>query len=242
MASNQTVFAFQLVARPVLGKPAGIKSKAIRTPGWRFQEVVALNPGRHPLWRRALEVGEGHMRLIAARLRLQPHLARRGLAAGGQARERFAGRRQGVHGRHLRPLAETAYPLQLHLEGRGGNGGEGAVEVGRHGLLNIAEEAQGDVEVVGGAPARPRQALLAASKGFADLIGNRQGGEETDHGMAMNFDVSESNTVISPAQAAAQLPNVFPETLRRLAACASGRFARRRRLGPTIALRSRPCR
>ncbi len=100
------------------------------------------------------------------------------------------------------PFAEGSDARQAQVEGRGGEGAELGVKVGRHGLGNFAEEPEGDVQGVERAPARAGQALLAARQPLADLRRRRNGREQPDHALAfsprMTIGASRAAMIFTP--------------------------------------------
>jgi hypothetical protein len=103
-----------------------------------------------------------------------------GLEAGRAGRA-FAGLLQAAQGRAIpnpRPdgvdigaVAEMADLGQFQIESRGDDLRQGLIEFGRHGLLHVADELQGDVKRLDRPPARALDPVLAGQQALADLGG-----------------------------------------------------------------------
>ena len=78
-------------------------------------------------------------------------------------------------------LAELAHALENHVEGRAGDARQFGVQVVGAPLVDLPEEAQGDVQRLKRPPFRTRQAALEPSQVAADGLRHLDGGEQADH-------------------------------------------------------------
>jgi hypothetical protein len=78
--------------------------------------------------------------------------------------------------------AEGADAGERQVERLAADGGQLRIEVVGGGLRDLAEEAQGDVEGLGVAPARVVEAVLVRLELLGDLGRDLDGGEQAQHG------------------------------------------------------------
>src|SRR5262245_65865876 len=120
------------------------------------------------------------MRLVVAALRRQPRLARRALIGSSQSFEPLRRPDAGEDGPRL-AAAETAETGHLELERRRHDLAERRLEVPRRGPVHIADEAQGEVIVLGIDPARAGEPGTKHGQALGDAFRNLDGGKESGH-------------------------------------------------------------
>ncbi len=87
---------------------------------------------------------------------------------------------QGAILAHPRPegmnllAAELAYGMKLDFEGRGMDARQGLVQHDRGLIIHLANEAQGEMELIAGLPAGARHAALNQQQGLRNLFWQRQ--------------------------------------------------------------------
>jgi len=125
------------------------------------------------------------MRLEVSPLGRKPSLAGGPLIRSAQGGKPF-GRRESGKNRARFVAAEAAKPVQLELEGSGGDLAQGEREVMRGRAVDIADEAEREVIVLGINPARAGEPRAEQRQPRGDALRNLDGGEESGHGRRLN--------------------------------------------------------
>ena len=147
-------------------------------PGVRFHIGSTLHETVDLLDRGFVEIGDRHVRRVFARVRFQSGAA--GRAFAGLVEPGQSVRRLHAHPQSMRiGLPEPVRTAQLHREGGQGDIRQLGVEILGPPLIHLAEEAQGDVEILQRPPASPGHAFLQAQIVPPDFPGHRNGSEQT---------------------------------------------------------------
>ena len=149
--------------------------------GRPLEQVVGGDPRGDVARVGPAQIGDRDMGRIVAGFRLQACPTRRGLAPGGQTRQRFGRLDTGPDGPNPIRLAKRPGALERDRKGRHDGPFKFTRQILGHRFGDLAEEPQGDVQGFHGSPTGAFDAALDQVEGLASLGRNGDCCEKSDH-------------------------------------------------------------
>src|SRR4051794_17513706 len=183
-ARHEIVLRLERVQRALRAQLAGIEPERRDRETLAAEQVAAKQVGRQPILGRGCpKTAQGHVGSELASLGLKADVAQYPLDAAAQRANR-ARRILDSDPKRVRRAArrELAQALERQLERRMAHPGQGLADFIKRALAHLADETQGQVEMLRIAPAHARQAFAQVIQRILDLVGWVQGDEQARHG------------------------------------------------------------